>query len=397
MIRFRYFSWRELRVVLSMSLPAVSVYIGIMVMQLCTMYFAGRIGLRELGVFGLANGFFNLCFLFCIGLNVAGGVVCGESYGRRDDKAVTEVGVQSIWVAFWAGVLCMSVAPIVPWLLIVSGQDPSLVDEVLETTVIVLLALPFISVFATVRSFLTSITHPYILLKIIPPVVLLNLVLLFVFVDVLKMGLMGLAYGFVINNLILCLWSIVVCYTNPYSGTYKIFHPKNIFRVNWQIISRLLKIGIPSGLTTLTESATFQLLLFMGGALGMVSLNSLQIGIQVNALCLMISVGVGQVTMARISNAVGAREYHKVALISGSSIAAVAFTVAVFAVLILLFKDQIALAFLSRGQHALLGETLQTTIYVLTLTALAQIVDSGQTICAYCLRGIRDTREFPCT
>lgn len=375
-----------------MAVPAVSVYVGIAVMQLSTMFFAGHIGLRELSIFGLANGFFTLCFLFCVGVNVAGGVLTGERYGERNDKEITKTGVQSIWVAFGVGGFCLAIVPAIPYILTISNQDGSIIEDVQQLTATIMLGLPFLSVFSTVRSFLTSISHPYILLRIIPPAVLLNGVLLFIFVDAFHMGLMGLAVAFVVNNIVFCGWSIVVCHTDPNSKKYRIFHIRNLLIFDWNIIKRILKIGVPSGIAIFAEGAAFQVLLFMAGSLGIVSLNACQIGIQIGTLCVMISVGVGQVTMARISNATGAREYSRVALISSSSILMLGAVVLTFGALVLVFREQIALLFLSRVDYITFSETLNLTLQILTLSAFTQIFDNGQTACSYCLRGVRDTK-----
>jgi MATE family multidrug resistance protein len=151
-------------------------------------------------------------------------------------------------------------------------------------------------------------------------------------------------------------------------------------------IVRLVRLGVPIGVTVFLEIALFSLVALLVGRLGVEAVAAHQIAINVGGLAFMIPMAIGIAVSIRVGFNVGARDLEA-ARRSGRIAIGVALCVAVVvAVVLLAFREQIA------GLYTTDAAVLVLAADLMLFVALWQLVDDTQVTAIGTLRGFKDTR-----
>lgn len=157
---------------------------------------------------------------------------------------------------------------------------------------------------------------------------------------------------------------------------------------DFKIFKRIIKLGLPIGMTNFLEIGIFSLTALLIGQLGTTSIAAHQIAIIIAAMAFMIPLALGQATTIRVGFSVGARH---LAQAKETAIVAIkgAFVLSLVSVLILfVFSEEIVSLFTTDPAVFELG------VYLLWLAASFQIMDYAQVVAIGALRGYKAT-TFP--
>ncbi|MDQ2702295.1 MAG: MATE family efflux transporter [Pseudomonadota bacterium] len=151
-------------------------------------------------------------------------------------------------------------------------------------------------------------------------------------------------------------------------------------------IARLLRTGLPIGVTVAMEGGLFIVTALLIGRLGAVEVAAHQIALNVSALCFMIPFGLAEATTVRVGHALGRGSASGVRRAAYAGYALAMCTQAVSALLLLAGNDMVAAVYTDDVAVASLAASL------LLYAAAFQFPDGIQVVSAGALRGLGDTR-----
>jgi len=163
-----------------------------------------------------------------------------------------------------------------------------------------------------------------------------------------------------------------------------------IWRLDAQMLARVFRLGVPIGLTALSEVGLFAASAMMMGWLGTITLAAHGIAVQLASITFMVHLGLSNVATIRAGNALGRRDPAHMAR---GAVTVTVLSVAFAAVTILgfvIWPEALISIFMQKDEPARL-EILAIGVGLLTMAALFQLVDGAQAIALGLLRGVQDT------
>ncbi len=164
-----------------------------------------------------------------------------------------------------------------------------------------------------------------------------------------------------------------------------------LWRVDTQMLVRVFTLGLPIGLTTLSEVGLFAASSLMMGWLGTIPLAAHGIAIQLASLTFMVHLGLSNVATIRAGNAYGRRDVPHMK--RGAVIVTVLSLV--FALITMVgfvgWPEPLISVFMQEDEPARV-EILAIGTGLLVMAALFQLVDGAQVVALGLLRGVQDTK-----
>jgi len=172
-----------------------------------------------------------------------------------------------------------------------------------------------------------------------------------------------------------------------FSYRYKSYNPTlHYHRIDFSMIKKILKIGIPSGLQYFFEVGAFVGSAIIIGWLGTNKLAAHQIAINLASISFMVALGISAAATIRVGNAVGREDQLglKNAGIAALFLSAVA--MGTFGIIFIVFRWFLPTLYIDNQ------EVIQTAASLLVIAALFQLSDGTQAVGVGALRGIADAK-----
>ncbi len=376
----------ELRELVELALPVVTVQVGAMMLGVVDSLMVGRISAVDLAAIALGNVYWFTCVIFGMGVLFALDPVIAQSVGAGDEEGVARGLQRGILVAVGltvlTSVLLLPAGAVLTW-----ARQPEEVVPVAAGYVLASIpgVLPFF-LFLAFRQTLQSLGRmaPVVWTIVFGNVanVALNWVFIFGNLGVPRLGAVGSGWAstgarFLMAGFILAgAWPILRGYLIPY-------RPAALRRGP---LLGFLRIGTPIGLQMTFEFGAFGAAGLAIGWLGTIAVAGHQIALNISALTFMVPAGVGQATAVLVGRAVGrgdpagARRAGVGGLLLGVGFmcgTAMVFT-AVPELLAGLYTPEVAVVALAAS--------------LLPIAGLFQVFDGIQVVAASILRGVGDTR-----
>ena len=278
------------------------------------------------------------------------------------------------------------------------GQDPKLAAIGQPFLLWSSFGLPLMFLSVVLRQFLISHQRP------IPQVIALitalaaNVALNEAFVSGIgpfpEMGLAGIALATTIVYALLCASLIAyVAMIQPFRDSRPF---QRLWVMDWAVTARVLRIGVPIGLTIVAEAGMFIAVTFLIGLFGKAALAAAAIANQIAAVTFMIPIAIAQASTVRVGNFAGAADRASLSRSAGATFwIGIAATAATMVILLIWPEFLIGLFLIGlflTGKDAMFAEVMALALPMLLLTALFQIPDGVQAIAMSVLRGVNDTR-----
>jgi len=180
---------------------------------------------------------------------------------------------------------------------------------------------------------------------------------------------------------------------------YVLKHPRykkysilvRIYKPDWSIFRKILKLGGPVGLMIASESGLFSAAAILMGWLGTAELAGHAIALQITAIAFMIPLGLSNATTIRVGYAYGLANSSAVNVAGWVSIGLGIGCMIITLIIFYLFPQWLIHLFLDPEIAANATAIAYAVSYLLVVT-LFQIADGGQVVAAAALRGINDTK-----
>ena len=380
----------HVRAILVLGLPIIGSNLGQFAIGLTDTVMLGWYGVEALAAVTLAASYFFVLFLMGSGFAWAVMPMVAAYDAEGDEIGLRRATRMGLWLSTMFAVLAM---PLLWWsepVLRALGQNEIVAGQAAQYLRIAGWGI-FPALFVMVlKSYLAALERTQIAFWITVVAALLNgltnYALIFGYWGAPELGITGAAIASVITQLVSLIG--VIIYSLKVLPQHNLF--QRLWRVDMEMLLKVFRLGVPIGLTTLSEVSLFTASAMMMGWLGTIPLAAHGIAIQLASGTFMVHLGLSSAATVRAGNAYGRGDRQQLArgaivaigLSFLISLATVALFLSIPEYLISLFLD------LNDAESALI---IKIGVGLLAVAALFQLVDGAQVMALGLLRGVQDT------
>ena len=382
----------EIRESIALSIPLATSQLAQSATGFVDTVMMGWMGPNTLAAGGLAAALFMGLWVGCLGLTNGVTALTAEAYGSQNIDRIQKITAQGIILAFLIALPGMALLTQAGALMQFSGQSVEIGRNAqIYLSSIAIGFFPSIA-FVVLRGVVSSMNAPRITMVIAIVGLGLNAVgnyiLGFGKLGFPVMGLSGLAIATAMTHWFMFISILLYMRFSPKLRGFRLL--SQFPQIDQSLLWKLFKLGLPIGIAFTAEVGLFTVTTVLMGRLGVSVLAAHQIVFQTIAMIFMLPLGVSYATTIRVgqwlgkNDSPGVRRSAFVGMAIGGGIMAIsALGLVVFPkVVIGLYVD------LSIPANQAL---VPIATSMLTVAAIAQILDGVQTTVAGALRGLQDT------
>ncbi len=378
----------ELYSLLKLATPIIIAQLANTAMGFVDTVMAGRVSPRDLAAVALGNSIWVPVFLLMTGILLATTPKVAQRFGAGAHGEIGPLVRQALWLALAVGGSAAALLWNAEIILIQMNVDPGLIEPAMGYLRGVACGFPAVALYHVLRCFSDGLGHtrPSMILGL--GGLALNIPLNYIFIygklGVPAMG--GVGCGWATGLVMICMFLGMLWWVKwaPFYQPSKVF--SHFEWPQWQVLKRLLAVGLPIGIAVFAESSIFAVIALLIGGLGATVVAGHQIALNFSSMVFMIPYSLGMAATVRVGQALGRGEPREARFAAGVSMAAALGYACLSASLMLLLREQIAQIYTPDRAVILVATTL------LVYSALFQFSDAIQVTAAGALRGYQDTR-----
>ncbi len=267
----------------------------------------GRLGALPLAAASLGNSIFFVLMMFGIGISMGMTPLISIADGKGKTKRISRLFSHGLWINVVTSILLT---------IVVIGLSQGL-HFLNQPTEVVVLAIPYLliitasllpmMVFQTFKQMAEGLSQTkqamYITILCNLVNVFLNWVLIWGYLGAPALGLNGAGWATLISRILMMVFMGAYIF---YSQRYRIYQLSLSLRnASLPMISRILKIGVPTGFQFIFEVSAFSAAAIMMGWIGVNALAGHQIALNLASISYMMATGLATAGMIRVSNQIG--------------------------------------------------------------------------------------------
>ena len=357
-------------------------------MSVAAVAMAGHASALDLAGVSLGVSIWHIITITLIGVMMSVSPTVAHLVGAGSYGQVPQVVRQALWKALAMGLLAMGVALMASSVFDHLGMAPDVRDMARDFVRVSSLGLPAFAAYRALYGYSASLgqTKPLMMIALgsLALNILLNALLVFGALGLPRLGGLGCAWATVasvwFNLLALLVW---IRLAPAYRSTWP------FDRWEWPLatpILRLLRLGLPIGVTYFAETSAFSLIALLVARFGTTQVAAHQIALNFASMSFMVPMSIGVALLTRVGQSLGAGDPHDARFRAWVGVAAALFFALVSAVGMALFNRQIASAYTSDPVVAALAA------HLLLFAALFQLSDASQVATSCAIRGYKVTR-----
>ncbi|NDP59867.1 MAG: MATE family efflux transporter [Oxalobacteraceae bacterium] len=368
--------------------PVVIGQLATVGMSVADVAMTGHVSADDLAAVSLGASIWTIVIVTVMGIMMAINAVVAHEVGAGTRSRIAPAVRQSLWKAVGIGLIATVLAN---WSTLVFGHlglEPLVRDKAsLFVHVISIGVLPF-AAYRVLYGYSASLnqTKPVMVIALLGLLfnVFVNWLLVFGNWGFPQLGAVGCAWATALG---LWLMLAAIIWWINHAPAYRDSTPFTQWeRPDWHEIKRLLKMGLPIGVTYFAEVSAFCVIGLLVARFGAVTVSAHQIALNFSSLVFMVPLGLGIALLTRVGQAVGEGDPERARFVSWVGVGlSLAFAV-VSAAFIALFRYQIAAAYTSDPA------VQELTVHLLLLAALFQLSDATQVAASCAIRGYKVTR-----
>lgn len=366
-----------------LALPIIIAQLGSILQGWADTIMVGQYGTPELSAAGFVNNVYNLIIYFLLGMSYASTPVVGNVFGRKDYVETVQAKRSSVFVNFMTSVFVMGCLYLLYLNIERLGQPVELMPLIKPYFLILLVSLPFLSVFNAYKQYYDAIGNTKISMWVMLGGNVLNVTLNYILIygrcGAPELGLIGAGLATLISRAAMMI--VLMLYRSDNEEL-------NSVRVAWHLgyAKRLTILGIPISIQMCLEAGSFNVCALLMGWIGATALAAHQVMCSVSTIGFMIYYGIGAAAAILIAQYRGQGNWTEVRAIARTSMLMSLVSAVVVSVLICVGCHQIASIFTKSDEVAMLF------ISFLPCFVCYQFGDCLQSIYANCLRAIEDVK-----
>jgi len=383
-----YISRKEIGETIHLALPVLIGQLGQMMMGVVDTVMVGQVGAASLAAASIALGLFILILIFGIGVSMALSPLVAMSVGSNDYARIGMIFKQGLLVNFLLSVFLSIITIAGSGIIAHLDQPPEVVELATGYLRIMGLSIVPIMIFQTYKQTIEGmqVMHPAMIITLLANLVNVfgNWILIYGNFGMPALGLIGAGWSTFITRMLMALAIIAYVSRQQRFTTFGI--AVNSLKPDKQIIAKILKIGVPSGVQYFFEVGAFSGSAVIIGWIGTADLAAHQIAINLASISYMFALGISAAATIRVGTAVGKRDKTAVRAAGFNAILLSASVMGIFGILFIGLRNFLPALYIDDPQVISIASSL------LIIAALFQMFDGTQAVGVGILRGIADTR-----
>lgn len=379
---------REINNTIILAYPVIIGQLGHMMMGVVDSLMVGKVGAAPLAASSITNGIFMLFMIFGIGVSMAISPITAMSVGAKKYSECGVVFRQGLLVNVGIGIILTLVTGLGAEIIRFLDQPQEIVGQGMVYLHILSYSIIPVMIFQTYKQYSEglSIMGPAMIITLLANLVnvFVNWVLIYGNLGMPAMGLPGAGWATFATRIVMAISLIIYV---SFSIKYKPYDPTFHFRrIDFNMMKRILKLGIPGGLQYFFEVGAFAGSAIIIGWLGTNELAAHQIAINLASISFMCALGISAAASIRVGNAVGRSNIQDT---RSAGLVAFILSAVVMSTFGIIF---IVLRFFLPGLYISDPNVIQITSSLLIIAALFQLSDGTQAVGIGVLRGIADAK-----
>ena len=379
---------KNLKETLQLSYPVIIGQLGFMMMGVVDSLMVGRLGAAPLAAASLANSLVIVIGIISFGTAMAVTPLVAISVGA--DK-FDECGIyfrQSLLVNVGMSLLTLFVIYFLSGF--IQNLDQPIIVSQLAASYAKILGYSIVPwlLFQTYKQFIEglSVMKPAMVIALAANVVnaVINWILIYGKLGFPALGLDGAGWATFYSRVFMALTMMFYVMNNKYFKKYDVsFHFKNI---NFHVIKKILKLGIPSGFQYFFEIGAFTFAVIMVGWLGTKQLAAHQIAINLASISYMAVLGISAAGGIRVGNAVGRQNIFEIRTAGFSAVLLGICVMFLSGTVFIIFNRFLPTLYIDNIKVIDIASSL------IIVAAFFQIFDGVQAVALGVLRGLTDVK-----
>ncbi len=350
---------------------------------------AGKVSALDLAAVAVGSGIWLPLFLLATGILIATTPLIGEAIGQNKTNQIPHITQQSLWTAGVIGILGFIIVNLAPNVLGVMGVPSNIQPIATQYLHGVSFGFPAMAVYAVLRSYCEALGRPEPVTIISIIGLLADIPLNYIFIH----GLFGMpelggagcgvatAIVLWINVLLLAMYTAFT--KRQQFASTRFFY--GFSAPNREQITKLLKLGIPIGISIFFEASLFSLGALIISPLGELATASHQVALAVTSQLFMIPISVAMALTIMISNRFGEKNVMALRHVQTTGLIWTVIIALGCMLGVWLFRPELAAAFTENP------EVRAQAMHLLIFALAYQLFDGWQVNVAGILRGMQDT------
>lgn len=305
----------RVRAIFILAYPIVIAQLGSILQGWADTIMVGQYGTPELSAAGFVNNVFNLCIYFLLGISYATTPIVGNYFSQGKYGKVLRTLRESNVVNFVVSLLVVTLLFILYLNIDRLGQPVELLPLVRPYFLALLVSLPFMSLFNSMKQFSDALGDTKTPMWTMIASNILNLVLNYLLIFTFDMGLFGAGLATLIARALMPLALYIALRRGSllHSPQFQIAEKYQSFTsCSRQGVLALLRLGFPISIQLCVEASAFNVVAIFMGWIGAAALAAHQIMGTVSTLCFMVYYGIGAAAAIRIAYFRGQGEWDEV-------------------------------------------------------------------------------------
>ncbi len=350
---------------------------------------AGQVSALDLAAVAVGSGIWLPLFLLATGILIATTPLIGEAIGKNDLKQVPHITQQSLWTAGVIGIIGFIVVNFAPNALALMGVPANIQPIATQYLHGVSFGFPAIAVYAVLRSYCEALGRPEPVTVISIVGLLADIPLNYIFIHGLfGMPEMGGAGCGVATAIVLWINVLLLATYTSFTKRHQFASTRFFYGFsspNKTQIKKLLKLGIPIGVSIFFEASLFSLGALVISPLGELATASHQVALSVTSQLFMIPISVAMALTIMVSNRFGEKNLMALRQVQATGLIWTVLIAFACMIGVWLFRPQLAAAFTDNPV------VREQAMHLLIFALAYQLFDGWQVNVAGILRGMQDT------
>lgn len=382
--------YKESKIIFLLAIPLIIGQLGQMLMGLVDTVMIAKLGVTELASLTLANNLFFVPFVFGIGILTCISVRTSIARGAGDTAQARSICRNGVYLGLFLGILFFTIIASTSDILYHMKQDPEVAARSHTFYLIIMASLiPGLMAMA-MKNHADSLNRVWAAFWISIGAVFLNIFLNWIFIygnlGAPQLNLEGAGIATLISRITLLI-AMFIWFTKDSALTQ--WTPARWFiKIDFAEIKSLIKLGLPSGLQTLSEVGAFVMAGIIIGWFGKEALAAQNIAMVCTGLAFMIPLGLSIALTIRVGEQVGQNAFTQLRKTCLSGWILTFILSSITATIFLLFREPITASFIDEAP-----EVISLAASFLIVAGVFQIVDGQQVASIGILRGLEDTAK----
>ncbi|WP_072793633.1 MATE family efflux transporter [Cognatishimia maritima] len=379
------------RALFRLGLPLIGGHVAQFSVALTDTVMLGWYSVDALAAVVLGTQIFFLAFILGSGFAFAVMPMVAEAFAQNDETSIRRTTRMGMWLSVIYAVVML---PLFWWsqpVLVALGQDPDLSASAQDYLRVMGIGLIPALLVMVLKSYMAALEHTRVVFWITVAAAVINAFVNYALIfgnwGAPELGIIGAAIASLSVQGVMIAGAIA--YTLIKLPEHDLF--SRLWRPDFDAMTRVFRIGVPIGLTTLAEVGLFAAGALMMGWLGTIELAAHGIAINLAGLMFMVHLGLGNAATVRAGNALGRRDIDQLAAGARTGIW-MSLIFAVFSIIVFVTQKEWLISLFLDPNDPNFDAIVTTGAAFLIAAAIFQFVDGAQALALSVLRGIMDTR-----